>query len=375
VALSLSVLVAGCSSGDDDGDKRDAAKDTPAHLDSDWSVSAALAEVPRSATGDRVFVQTGDLAAAAEAAGVERTDGGDVRDWLLPVTGVGREGKTSQVFVPLADLINPTRVGDDQLKTVLGFDLDAVDSFVEQSAPPSDLVVVAGPDLSPDRLSDDLTDQGGVLTDLGGEDLAIDLKRVKDALSPISQPTRIRAEAGAVALSSTTPAVKAWRGDGETLADDESLAAVASALDDAGVYSAVVTEASSSNDPAAKALGPNVTAEQLEKMKAQIEPSIPPEPYDAVGIGWAIEDGEARVHLAYHFADDDAAASGLEALEQAWGEGTAVQSWRPMSDYVTVVDSATDGAVATITLSMVDQRAPVVVLNFLVQQEPVFVSR
>jgi len=375
VALSLSVLVAGCSSGDDDDDKRGPGKDTPARLDGDWSVRGALAEVPMSATGDRVFVQTGDLAAAVEAAGLERTDGGDVLDWLPPVTGVGRDGTTSQVFVPLADLVNPTRAGEDRLKAVLGFDLDAVDSFVNQSTPPNDFVVVSGADLSPDLLSDDLVDQDGVLTDVEGEDLAINPQQLDDALSPLGRPTRIRAEEGAVVLSSTTPAVKDWRGDGETLADNESLAAVASALDDAGVYSAVVTEAVSGSDPAAEVLGPNVTPEQLEAVRKQIEGTIPQQPYDAVGIGWAVEDGEARVHVAYHFADDDAASSGLETLEQAWSEGMAVQSRRPMSDYVTVADSATDGPVATITLSMVDQGPPATVLNFLAQQEPVFVSR
>lgn len=370
--LSLSMLVAGCGADDDEPGKKNDEEPT-AQAGGEWSVSSALAEIPASVAGKKVWLQTADLAAAVEAAGLERAEGGDTVDWMLATSGVGRDGKAAQVFVPYPELIGGGGSGPERFQEVTGIDLNDVDSVVEQATAPEDLVVLNGDGLGPDQLNDQLVEQDGVLTDLEGEDLAVDFDKSDTALSRLGRPTRIRAEDGAVALSSTTPAVKDWRGDGETLADNESLAAVASALDEADVYSAVVTDVSGGGLESSLT-AQNLTPEQAKAVAEEMGKYIPEEPFDAVGIGWSVEDDVARVHVAYHFEDDAAATAGLATLEQAWSEGTLVQSRSPITDYVTVEDSATDGDVATLTLGMVDQGPSAIVLNMLVQQEPLFVS-
>ena len=65
----------------------------------------------------------------------------------------------------------------------------------------------------------------------------------------------------------------------------------------------------------------------------------------------------------------------VETLRNAWAEAPSLRTGRPLSDYVDVEDGATDGSVATVSLSLVDGVRPDIVLQLLNQREAVFVSR
>ena len=149
---------------------------------------------------------------------------------------------------------------------------------------------------------------------------------------------------------------------------------MAAGLDEHDVYSAVLTEVETGVDLGSALLGKNYSPEQADAVLEQLEKYIPEVSYDAVGIGWAVDDGEARVHVAYHFDSEDDATAGLKTLETAWSDAPS-QAGRPMSDYVSVEDAATDGSVATISLGVAEDAGPGIVMSFLQQREPVFVSR
>ena len=376
-ALALSLLIVGCSSDDEPSTKKSDDKDpTVATTDGEWSVAGALAEVPDAAAAERAFVQTGDLVAAIDAAGLERSDDGDVFEWLLPITGITPpDEEPSPVFVPVPELMGSyARITEPRLRELVGIGFNDVDGFVTQTSPPTDLTVLSGEGIGPDGLSDDLVEHDGVHSDIEGEDLALDLSQRDVTLSQLGRPTRITARTGAVALSSVTAIAKDWRGEGTTLADRNSLAAVAAELDEHDVYSAVLTEVEPGGDPALSALGPNVTPEQLEAYRERTGAHLIEGSFDAVAIGWAVEDGKARLHVAYHFKDDETAADAKDSLTTAWTE-LPTQAGMPISEHVTVRETTVDGPVAAVSLDLVDEEHPAIVLKFLQQQEPVFASR
>ncbi|MDN5744180.1 MAG: hypothetical protein L0H31_03545, partial [Nocardioidaceae bacterium] len=275
--------------------------------------------------------------------------------------------------------------GIERFGKVTGIDLNSVDSLVAQSSfaqssfaqssPPRDLLVLSGDGLGAETLSDGLIEQGDVLTDVEGEDLAVNLDGSAATLSPVGRPTRIRAVDGAVALGATTESVTSGRTDDDTLAARAPLVAVAASLDDSAVFSAVVAEVRGGGLIESQA-AQNLSPEQAKEVLSDLDQLLPQGPYDAVGLGWSLEDGQARIHVAYHFVDgNDAASAGAKVLAKAWAESPSLPSGRPLADFVTVLDSASDGDVATITLSRVDQGPLGVVLTMLSQREPVFVSR
>ena len=359
--LALTLALTACSSDSEPNEEPQPA--------AEWSVSGALADVPDAAASGRVWLQTADLATGVELAGLQR--GGPSLDWLNPLTGIVDPGaQPAPVFVPLPAALNPIQ-GQEQMEKVLGFNLDAVDTYVTQEAPPLEFSVLRGADLGADALSDALLEEGGVLTDVQGEDLQVGLDRA-DALSALGRPTRISAVEHAVAMSSSTPLVQQWREDGKALADRAGLAAVAEALDDGGAYAAVITDAVPG---VLSGVQPGATPAQAKQLLEELEQQVPAAPFDVIGIGWALDGGEARVHVAYHFGEADSAATGAEVLEKAWVEGTSLRTQRPLADLVKVLDTEARGNVVVVTLTPTEGQSPQLVLNMLTSQESVFFSR
>ncbi|KQZ66804.1 hypothetical protein [Nocardioides sp. Root151] len=375
LAVAATVLVAGCSDddGSNDGDEK---RRSPQSLSEGYSVRGALAEIPASAVDDDVLVQTADLRAATEAAGLDvPTDGSReaTSPWLSGLTDASSESPTP-VFVPFGESFNLQAAAPEEFAELLGWSVLDVDSFVELSVPPGRFAVVTG-DFDDDTLSSDLTEVGdGVVTDVEGEDFENHLDAV-NAANRLGVPTRLARQEDRIALSPSTPAVESWLEGGDSLADDDSLAAVADALDDEGAISAVLTRVEGGADPASAVLGSQASPEQLEALNEQLEGSVPEDPFDAVGIGWSVDDGEAEVHVAYHFDSTDAARDGAEVLEKTYREGTSSVSRTPYSDYLDVEDVDADGPVVTVTVTPAEQGRTSFLYQALQQRELLFVSR
>ncbi len=363
-ATTIALLMTACG-GDDGGGSGGLA------TGDDYSIEAALAELPaRDDDADGgLMISTADLAAASELAGVERPqtlDADAVIEWLGPLTGPTSGAETpAPVFVPMADMFNlPYLSKVDEFAAELGWSVFDVEAFVEESRPPYRVAVVAG-DFDESPLADDLEDLGdGVLSAGTGADHSSDLSAIT-AARPLGTPVRLAYEDGLVAASSATPAIEAWlAGPATSRADDERLTSIAAVLDDADAVAAVLVV-----EPSFAAGGGELSPDAGD----ELVPLLPSDPFDAVGIGWSVDDDQsAIVTLAYHFASDDAATASLTAFEAQY-EGTSLVTGAALSELVTVRSTDTAGPVAIVTLEVAEDRTPAVVFEMLLRRDLPFI--
>ena len=130
LALSAVVLLAPATVPSDDSSLDLSSGD-------DYTVLGALAELPVSTDTDGLMVQTGDLVAATELAGLERPSEPDidaVASWIFPLTGLPREDEFAPLFVPLGQVFNYQYLRDiAEFDTALGWSLVDANAFVEHA--------------------------------------------------------------------------------------------------------------------------------------------------------------------------------------------------------------------------------------------------
>ncbi|MBA2416628.1 MAG: hypothetical protein H0V64_12230 [Geodermatophilaceae bacterium] len=346
----------GNSGGDSGGDSGGGGVEAGSGLRSGdgYSVEAALAELPASVGTDGLLIQTADLAAATELSGLERPTGfgiDELSGWILPLTGVEAEDQpVAPVFVPLAEVFNRQQIARiEEFDEELGWSLVDVDAFVEQSTPPKRFAVLSG-EFDDDMLSPDLTQVSDDVASAGdGEDFAPTFADVS-AARPLGVPLRMSQDGGRIAASPSTSFVKEWvAGAADTLADDDSLALVASALDNADVVAAVLSNGG-------------------------LEPTT--DSFDTVGIGWAVDgDGAAAVTVVYHFEEGDAAAAGVGMFESLYTEGVSLVTGTAISERLTLEEVGADGPVVVVSLSLPAESEPGIVFEMLLQRDLPFVQQ
>ena len=216
------------------------------HLSSgaDYTVLGALAELPASTDTDGLFVQTGDLVAATELAGLERPSEPDldaVVSWINPLTGLPREAESFvPLFVPLGRVFNyqnlrdiadstPPRVVPDRRRRLRR----AVDA--------SRILRRHHGHFDETTLNPDLTEVADGSSARRGRRLRGRPRQFKP-VDWLGRPVRLAQDGDRIAVSFSTPFAQEWlAGPDETLADDAALTAIAAALDDADVVAAVLT--------------------------------------------------------------------------------------------------------------------------------------
>lgn len=93
---------------------------------------------------------------------------------------------------------------------------------------------------------------------------------------------------------------------------------------------------------------------------------LPADPFDAVGIGWGVDDeGAAAITVAYHFAAEETATDNVETIAQVYSDGTSLQTGEPISERVTLGDASAEGQVVVVTLSLPTDSTPAVVFDML----------
>ncbi|GMA31437.1 hypothetical protein [Litorihabitans aurantiacus] len=339
--LTTTSVLAACSSPDD--------------LAQEFSVEAALAQVPAATPREGLLVRAADMRAASEAAGVEHPSDGSREswgNWSIRMSGVSQDGEEAPVVVSMPPTLNLDRAAPEDFAEVLGLSIQDADRVVDATAGASRFAVLAG-DVVADLLSDDLVEVAdGVRSDRDAPDLQVDLANAS-AVDPTGAPVRVAAQDGRIAIGSTTALLSAWLAGGDTLADDDALGPLARALDDADVVSAVLMPVTPSDDPVADAAGAGRVAppDQVEQLRDRLDPLIPADPFLAVGVGWSAPDGEPRVHVSYAFGEDAHAQDAEGVLREAYGDGVSAVDGRPFSDRLTVEDVTVDGAVVTLELT------------------------
>lgn len=194
-----------------------------------------------------------------------------------------------------------------------------------------------------------------------------------NAVSRLGVSLRLAQDGDRIAASPSTPFVEEWvAGPEETLADDESLSSVADALDDADVVAAVVTRVEGGLDQLGRR---PLSEEQIEAIIKLAEDEVPAAPFDAVGLGWSVEDGEAMITVAYHFASGDEAADAVGALENLFRDGLSFVTDQPISDRLTLQDVTADADVVSVSLTLPEDSQPQIIYAMLQRQDLPFVSR
>ena len=271
-AAGLALLVAATGCGDAQGGEVGGGSGSS----DGWSVAGSVAELPSLEDGP-LTITTADVEAVAEANGLQATDDVDdaTPDWLVTMTGTS---DAVAVVVPPGFVRSST---PDQLVESTGFWWGAADSFASVSVPPEELSVFEGDELGEPESTD-----------------------------PLQVAT---ADDGAVAVSVSDTLLQDWvDGAATTLDGDESLTAVAQALDDAGAISAVIVGV--------------------------------PDPAPLVGVGWLGEDGgDALAAVIYGFASADEASGAEAELESGFSE---------LGDLLEVDDVAASGNTVTATVRL-----------------------
>ncbi len=332
VAVAVAATAASCAS---DG-REPSAPAGAAGLDA--GVAEALEALPAGEPGDLTTVTYGDLAAAAEIAGLtpppDPSDDEAVIDYVAGITGgVRREGDPDEVAATLPRFADSVRYGETQ-QTVedIGFSILEVDRFVERSLP--ETVAVVEGEVDGARMAEVLADAGDGVWVAGDPDGA-HLDDTSPA-RPTGAPLWLHREDGRVIVTGSERDMAAARqadgGEG-TLAADETLADLAHALDAYDVYAATL-----------------VTGGRIGEGRPEQLAACSGITGTAVG---AAHDGRPLIVLAVASASADAAVTNEEPIRGALrsSPGGLAGPWSDVLDLETI---GTEGTVTTITMRPAD---------------------
>lgn len=332
----------------------------------DYTVLGALAELPPAPEGP-FWVETGDLRAASELAAhprPESLDPDEVARWVSvlhggPQPGEGREMHYLPIHAPTPTVTHPTWVyGVQEFHDAAGWSVLDVDAFVEvQVDATTSLAVLFGDfdDANLERLPEVADGVRSV-----GEGVDGEADPGGHALDRAGRPVRMAHDDGKLAVSFETDTVSDWLGGREqTLADHEGVAALATALDDAGVVAATLRVGGrytvQDRHPLTESGDPDAETD-LAEIEERLD-VLPEHPFDAAAVGRTVEDGEAVLFAAYYFGDEEAAAASVEPLEMVFTEGSSLTGTQ-LTELFELVEIAAEGPVVTATLRALHPQAP-----------------
>ncbi|MGF3053197.1 hypothetical protein ACQUSY_04410 [Microbacterium sp. YY-03] len=300
VAVGVGIALTGCGASGGSG------------FADGYSVTAAVNAVAVPAELDEFYVlSTANLTGLQEALEME-----DDAEWLRNVM-IGRDEDDN----PIALSLNVPSQWTYFENAAFPWELTDVTQFADFAAPPHAFTLYVGNDEV--AIPDDFVAwESDIKTDLEGEDFAPDLASVGNVIDPVGRPTRIAEKNGTIGLGPSTELVADWLAGKNAFGTHPGITDVAKALDKAQALSAIIT-------PAA----PDVMGD------AKID-----EPFDTVGLGWAMRDGDPRWIVVYQFASASDAGDAQDDLVSAWEE-EALNDKAPL-----FVGSDRSDATITITL-------------------------
>lgn len=346
-----------------------------------FSVLAALREMPPVAIGDTGYwITVGDIGAAVTAAGATRADSLEMDaliPWLGPVTGLPLPDtdppQFAPVFLPLPEVLSPSYASMmADTAAAVGWSINDVSWYSSFEAPPNSFTVLHGEFV--DTALADLptvasTDAGDVMTLGEGDDHAFAPDN-RNALSAIGTPVRMALVGDTMAVTRSTPAVTAWLdGYATTAADNPALAAIAAALDEAGVHSATIGTTMLFNPVGA--LGPSTDAAGIEELLDEFGDALMPANTTHVGIGWGDDDGAAVITLAYFvLGDDEDVAATAAAVEAALADGSvSVLRGQPIAELLTLDSVTTGEGIVVATVRPAEGRPPAIAFNMWISAD------
>ncbi|MDD9371235.1 MAG: hypothetical protein PV358_14035 [Acidimicrobiales bacterium] len=350
-ACVAAVLVTACASESDGNGGASGGGGTD-----DRSISGYLTSLPAPRGDDMVLVTYADLARAAEIGGVERPDDlGEtdaIADYLMEIGGQQSDAQRVAALVPTAAQLQRSATDLGGFEDEVGWSILDVDAFAERDTPPRRVSLLQG-DFDRGRLDAALDDNGDAGWVVGNPEGGIDIEGVSVA-RPLGETLWMDLAGDRLAVAwedgDIDRVAQADGGDG-TLAGDPGLAALAAALDDLEVYSAMlVSDAGMLGAPfAERVLGASATPERVDALE-----DLPPcTGMTAVATAIA-DDGEPLLVLAIAHTDEDAAEGNVDAVTTALTEGDQVTRQRPWSETLTVESVEAEGTVVVATARPAD---------------------
>jgi hypothetical protein len=277
------------------------------------SASGAMADLisrtPADAVeGEFTRIVLMDLDAATKLSGVARPDAdasSDERtDWLQAVLGFDDDSDVAVLFPQLTE-----RYIGDELRDKFGWTQEDVARFVEVQA-------------VPDRFT--ILDTKGVTTaDLDGALGQPDSDDVW-ASGEGDDETFVALDDATVVMSPTAGLLDDWRDAKDLLDKDDSMASMAEALDDKGVYGAMIIPEA----PHAKA----DSSDDVERLPD----------FDSLAFGLAVDAGKPTAVLVYHYGSEAEAKDAVEQTRTVLTEKSDGGSRMP--DLLTDVEVKADGS-------------------------------
>lgn len=351
----LAVAATGCALLPGAGEDTSATSGNP--------IGDLLADIPDTPDNRRQLLIT-DHAGLARAVEVE---------WPL-ADGADAATAFSKALLASGEVLVPgTTLGQlnaaDEWRSELGFGAGDVSAAAEAGVPPSVLSVFHTP-AEPSSIADAVTADetwsaelqtaerdGTTVYSWGDDPQAVDPARTS-AVRRLGQGGVLAVTGDGLVLWATDQAAVDTAlgirsgGDGPgSLADDETFAALARALDDLGCYTATLSDQVPVLDPI-NLLGPRANPAAIERLRAELEdgPGLPP--YRALGIGNAIDadTGQGYVVFAFATGGDGEAQAVADAFTAVVAEGRSAATNQPWSEMMTVREATTDGSVAVVTV-------------------------
>jgi hypothetical protein len=301
-----------------------------------------------------VTVAYGDLARAAELAGIERpadpSDAGAVGDYLFAVTGTRQdEGKALHAasLVPEAAQVDYSAADPEGFVEDVGWSILDVDRFAERQLLPQSVTLLDG-EFDRGRLDEALGGADDGVWVKGDPSGAVDLEGTTPA-RPLGESLWLALDDERLTVTRSDDEMRAARraaGDEGTLAGDETLSALAGALDGEQVYSALLVAGGRSG---AGGDGSDTRAgrEAAESQGTRCE--------SVTGVAAGIaHDGQPLIVYVLAHADDASAERNAAVVEEALTSGESPRSGRPWSEMVTVDSVDADGAVVVARLRPAD---------------------
>lgn len=321
-----------------------------------FDVTALVDGVPRVALEPGWALTVTDYERLGEIAGVSAPTGDPsaeelTRWWLVVLGGIDNPetGEPPPIAVVAPQALS---TADPRTRSELGFDVAEVSSSADVTAPPMAFTVLTG-DFDPDAATG-LVDLGdGIMTWGDGEDFLVDVQNGDPLISPLGTPVRVGRRGDEIALSSSTPAVRAWLDGDETALAEPGVADFARIMDGFGPVTA----------------GLYMTAPHSLAVEANLMGGDPPEgvePYvlehgpGLVGYGVDVADSTRTAVITYHFDSAGDAAAAAPVIGDWLTEGLSSRTGMAFDEFFTVSEVQAEDAVVVVHLELAPDAPPTI---------------
>ena len=313
----------------------------------------------------RAFVSFNDYTLAREANGIqapaEDASDEDLEEYLFELF-ISLDTPTGLAEGPWISGFSWNAIEQQEQMSYLGFDIGDMEQSILAGEPPYVLEVASGridPEDTESSLSrcteceePEIHEHSGIKFYSWGEDLELDFKKIfqPPAFDGLGRGSRIAVLDSLVFRTLETAGMRSlidtYRDNRDSLADDPDMALAAGALQNLGVYSAILfgDVERFTTDPLDSLLSAEERA-QLEKARAELgmEAEDAPDEFSVLGTGVAKDSDGFFTMLVFVYEDADVANRNVQDLEEMLANGKSIAAGQPWTEYFPQSEVWSDG--------------------------------